>query len=116
MSSSKFIICFTTIALLSFCFAFAAVDEDLSPLAQRDEWYSALPLVPSQLMRFVSFSSLSYTASLGLIDIEKRIKKIRKEEEEEEEEEEDEEEEEEEEKEESEKKGSKEASEMGSNS
>ncbi|GKB48115.1 putative reverse transcriptase domain-containing protein [Tanacetum coccineum] len=47
---------------------------------------------------------------------EKRIKKIRKEEEEEEEEEENEEEEEEEEKEESEKKGSKEASEMGSNS
>ncbi|GJT94896.1 putative reverse transcriptase domain-containing protein [Tanacetum coccineum] len=33
MSSSKFIICFTTIALLPLCFAFAAVDEDLSPLA-----------------------------------------------------------------------------------
>ncbi|GKE22913.1 hypothetical protein Tco_1434425 [Tanacetum coccineum] len=35
MSSSKFIICFTTIALLPFCFAFAAVDEDLSPLATK---------------------------------------------------------------------------------
>ncbi|GJT27770.1 hypothetical protein Tco_0908045, partial [Tanacetum coccineum] len=35
MSSSKFIICFTTIVLLPLYFAFAAVDEDLSPLAVR---------------------------------------------------------------------------------
>ncbi|GKB93039.1 hypothetical protein Tco_0979176, partial [Tanacetum coccineum] len=34
MSSSKFIICFTAIALLPLYFAFA-VDEDLSPLAVR---------------------------------------------------------------------------------
>ncbi|GJR00633.1 hypothetical protein Tco_0523617 [Tanacetum coccineum] len=35
MPSSKKIICFTTIALLPLCFAFAAVDEDLSPLAAK---------------------------------------------------------------------------------
>ncbi|GKE85636.1 hypothetical protein Tco_1559378, partial [Tanacetum coccineum] len=33
MSSSKLVICFTTIALLALCFAFAAADEEFSLLA-----------------------------------------------------------------------------------
>ncbi|GJT03559.1 hypothetical protein Tco_0824728 [Tanacetum coccineum] len=37
MSSSKFIICFTTIALMPLCFAFAVVDEDLSSLVVKGE-------------------------------------------------------------------------------
>ncbi|GKC04013.1 hypothetical protein Tco_0995623 [Tanacetum coccineum] len=64
MSSSKFIICFTTIALLPFCFAFAAVDEDLSPLAVKGL---------HQQNFYCLMMSKSYDDALGTIKMMRRM-------------------------------------------